>query len=285
MIAIVNRRNSDLTDRADGVLYTSDGRDIEMSVASTKAFYSQVVAGYLLAFSLSEVVSVNTSSEQEEILDALNSLPEAMEELLKLRQHISILANRLAPPHRHWAVVGSGGNVVAAEEIRIKLSELCYKSIASDVIEDKKHIDLSSEPMILVCANGIRSSIVDDIAKEVAIFRAHKASPIVITDASPSKFPEALDVISVPSTYHDLAFILSTMAGHLFGYEAACSIDSQAQPLRIAHSAIEKLTNDRITEQSDFSNDELFDCLHEDILKVANFFFDELRNGLSLIHI
>ena len=279
VIAIVNRRNSDLTDRADGVLYTSDGRDIEMSVASTKPFYSQVVAGYLLAFSLSEVVSVNTSSEQEEILDALNSLPEAMEELLKLRQHISILANRLAPPHRHWAVVGSGGNVVAAEEIRIKLSELCYKSIASDVIEDKKHIDLSSEPMILVCANGIRSSIVDDIAKEVAIFRAHKASPIVITDASPSKFPEALDVISVPSTYHDLAFILSTMAGHLFGYEAACSIDSQAQPLRIAHSAIEKLTNDRITEQSDFSNDELFDCLHEDILKVANFFFDELRNG------
>ncbi|HAQ05020.1 MAG TPA: glucosamine-6-phosphate synthase, partial [Acidimicrobiaceae bacterium] len=44
VIAIVNRRNSDLADRADGVLYTSDGRDIEMSVASTKAFYSQVVA-------------------------------------------------------------------------------------------------------------------------------------------------------------------------------------------------------------------------------------------------
>jgi len=279
VIAIVNRRNSDLTDRADGVLYTSDGRDIEMSVASTKAFYSQVAAGYLLAFSLSDVLSPHISSKQEEILDALNSLPKAMKELLKLRQHISSLANRLAPPHRHWAIVGSGRNVVAAEEIRIKLSELCYKSIASDVIEDKKHIDLSSEPMILVCANGIKDSIIDDIAKEVAIFRAHKASPVVITDASPSKFPEALDVISVPSTHHDLAFILSTMAGHLFGYEAACSIDSQAHPLRVAHSAIEKLTNDRITEQSVFSNDELFDYLREDILKVANFFFDELRNG------
>jgi len=33
VVAIVNRRNSDLTDRADGVLYTSDGRDVEMSVA------------------------------------------------------------------------------------------------------------------------------------------------------------------------------------------------------------------------------------------------------------
>ena len=117
VIAIVNRRNSDLTDRADGVLYTSDGRDIEMSVASTKAFYSQVVAGYLLAFAMSEVISVNKNSDREVILEALNSLPEAMEELLDLRGHISKLANQFAPPRRHWAIVGSGGNVIAAEEI------------------------------------------------------------------------------------------------------------------------------------------------------------------------
>ena len=279
VIAIVNRRNSDLTDRADGVLYTSDGRDIEMSVASTKAFYSQVVAGYLLAFAMSEVISTNNNSDREVILEALDSLPEAMEELLDLRDHISKLANQFAPPHRHWAIVGSGGNVIAAEEIRIKLSELCYKSIASDVIEDKKHIDLSSEPMILVCANGITGSTIDDIAKEIAIFRAHKAAPIVITDSKPSKFPDALDVIPVPSTHPYLAFVLATMAGHLFGYEAACSIDSQAQPLRIAHAVIEKLTNDRLTAQSVLPNDEVFNHLREDIRKVSNFFFDELRNG------
>ena len=279
VIAIVNRRNSDLADRADGVLYTSDGRDIEMSVASTKAFYSQVVAGHLLAFAMSEVVSANENAGKEEILEALNSLPEAMEELLGIRGHISKLANQFAPPRRHWAIVGSGGNVIAAEEIRIKLSELCYKSIASDVIEDKKHIDLSSEPMILVCANGITGSTVDDIAKEVAIFRAHKAAPIVITDSEPNKFPDALDVIPIPPTHPDLAFILATMAGHLFGYEAACSIDSQAQPLRVAHAVIENLTNDRLTANIVTPNDEVFDYLREDIRKVSNFFFDELRNG------
>ncbi|MBU6315961.1 MAG: SIS domain-containing protein, partial [Acidobacteria bacterium] len=48
VIAIVNRRGSDLTDKADGVMYTSDGRDVEMSVASTKAFYAQVAAGVVL---------------------------------------------------------------------------------------------------------------------------------------------------------------------------------------------------------------------------------------------
>ena len=57
VLAIVNRRNSDLVDRTDGVLYTSDGRDVEMSVASTKAFYAQVAAGFLLAFALADECS------------------------------------------------------------------------------------------------------------------------------------------------------------------------------------------------------------------------------------
>ena len=52
VIAIVNRRSSDLTDKSDGVLYTSDGRDVEMSVASTKAFYAQIAAGFLLAIAI-----------------------------------------------------------------------------------------------------------------------------------------------------------------------------------------------------------------------------------------
>jgi glucosamine--fructose-6-phosphate aminotransferase (isomerizing) len=58
VLAIVNRRNSDLTDKADGVMYTSDGRDVEMSVASTKAFYAQVAAGVLLACAITESANV-----------------------------------------------------------------------------------------------------------------------------------------------------------------------------------------------------------------------------------
>ena len=84
-----------------------------------------------------------------------------------------------------WA---TGRTRVAAEEIRIKLSELCYKSIACDVTEDKKHIDLSSEPLILVCAAGLVGSTADDVAKEVAIFRAHKAAPVVIATEGEERF-------------------------------------------------------------------------------------------------
>ena len=58
VIGIVNRRGSDLTDKADGVLYTSDGRDVEMSVASTKAFYAQVAAGALLSCAIAEATGI-----------------------------------------------------------------------------------------------------------------------------------------------------------------------------------------------------------------------------------
>ena len=54
-LAIVNRRDSDITFKVDGVMYTSTGRDIEMSVASTKAFYSQIVAGALLGLHISHL--------------------------------------------------------------------------------------------------------------------------------------------------------------------------------------------------------------------------------------
>jgi glucosamine--fructose-6-phosphate aminotransferase (isomerizing) len=158
--------------------------------------------------------------------------------VLGRREVIAEAARRLAPTKRYWAVVGSGSNKVAAEEVRIKLSELCYKSIACDVIEDKKHIDLSSEPLILVCAAGVTGSTADDIGKEVAIFRAHKATPIVVADDGDVHFTGAT-VIAVPSVDPALGFVLSAMAGHIFGYEAALAIDASARPLRTVMQLIE----------------------------------------------
>jgi glucosamine--fructose-6-phosphate aminotransferase (isomerizing) len=162
-----------------------------------------------------------------------------MHELLGRRAEIAEAAQRNALQRRSWAVVGNGVNRVAAHEIRIKLSELCYKSIACDVTEDKKHIDLSAEPMILVCAAGLRGSNADDVAKELAIYRAHKAAPIAIADDDETRFTAAVDTLFVPAVHPHLAFVLCTMAGHLFGYEAALAIDASARPLREARGVIE----------------------------------------------
>ena len=272
VIGIVNRRSSDLTDKADGVLYTSDGRDVEMSVASTKAFYAQVAAGALLSCAVAEVTGIGDARRRSDLLASLRELPDAMREVLTRRELIADAARRLAPPKRYWAVVGNGPNKVAAEEVRIKLSELCYKSMACDSTEDKKHIDLSSEPLILVCAAGLVGSTADDVAKEVAIFTAHKATPIVVANDGETRY-HAAATINVPPVDPALGFVLSAMVGHLFGYEAALAIDASAHPLREARETIERLVGE------DLSGDEVVDRLRVELRQPIERFQDGLRSG------
>ena len=275
MIAIVNRRNSDLVDLSDGVLYTSDGRDVEMSVASTKAFFAQVAAGFLLAFAIADALLGTTGGDQRHgVLEGLRDLPDAMEQVLAQREAIGVAAQRLAPSRRYWAVVGNGTNRIAAHEVRIKLSELCYKSIACDVTEDKKHIDLSAEPLIIVCAAGLSGSTADDVAKELAIYRAHKAAAVVVASDGDERFQAALETISVPAVHPALGFVLSAMAGHLFGYEAALAIDASARPLRQARAAIEALTEGALP-----AGRKDLEGLGHDLEEPATHFFDALRNG------
>lgn len=239
-IAIVNRRNSDLADRADGVLYTSDGRDVEMSVASTKAFYSQIAAGMLLAVAIADQVAGGPDERPaaDRLLRELRNLPGAMERTLALRPVIAAAAREYAPRLRDWSVVGNGLDRIAAEEIRIKLSELCYKAIACDATEDKKHIDLSSEPLILVCATGVQGSTAADTRKEIDVYRAHRATPVVIASEG-AAFPSAAAVIEVPEVPPELSFVLATVVGHLFGYHAALAIDDLARPLRAIRAAVD----------------------------------------------
>jgi glucosamine--fructose-6-phosphate aminotransferase (isomerizing) len=143
--------------------------------------------------------------------------------------------------------VGSGPNKAAADEIRIKLSELCYKTISSDFIEDKKHIDLSSEPLIIVCAAGARGTVIGDIIKDTAIFQAHKAVPVVIADEGENRFePYAADVFHVPLVSEHFSPILNTLVGHIWGYYAAVAIDEASQFLY----AFNKEIRDTVDEHS-----------------------------------
>jgi glucosamine--fructose-6-phosphate aminotransferase (isomerizing) len=273
VICIVNRRNSDLVEKSDGVLYTSDGRDVEMSVASTKAFFSQLAAGFLLAEAIAEHLGCGDRRRADRLMRDLTALPAAMDELLAQRSAIADIARRLAPRRRNWAVVGNGRNRIAASEIRIKLSELCYMAIATDATEDKKHIDLSSEPLVMVCAAGLSGSTADDVAKEVAIYLAHKAAPVVVASREQAgRFADLTDTIEVPDVGPETAFLLSAMVGQLFGYEAALAIDAQAQPLREARAVIQ-------AELPRRNGEELMLSVRPALERSASRFFERLRAG------
>ncbi len=269
VLAIVNRRNSDLVDKSDGVLYTSDGRDLEMAVPSTKAFYAQVAAGYLLALALAAELGTVDPAVADDVLRGLQAVPDAMRAVLAQRDAIAAIAQRHVPSRRYWTVVGNGLNRIAANELRIKLSELCYRSISADIAEDKKHIDLCTEPLIVVCAAGLNGSNADDVAKEVAYHRAHRAAPIVITNQGDARFTSAVEVIEVPEVHPEFGFVLSAMAGHLFGYEAALVIDVSAHPLREARAAVQEAA----------VADDVLEALASVLMTPARAFLDALRAG------
>jgi glucosamine--fructose-6-phosphate aminotransferase (isomerizing) len=251
-LGIVNRRDSDITFKVDGVMYTSSGRDIEMSVASTKAFYSQVVAGAILGLKIAGLKGRRSHDFISAEIKQLLKLPDHMRTVLALHNKIGNSAKKLATAKTYWAAVGSGPNKAAADEIRIKLSELCYKTISSDYIEDKKHIDLSSEPLIIVCAAGTRGTVIGDIVKDTAIFQAHKAAPVVIADEGENRFdPYAEDVFHVPVVSEHFAPILNTLAGHIWGYYAAVAIDEASRFLYDYNKDIQNTVEDYAKKGSD----------------------------------
>ena len=286
--AIVNRRNSDLVYKSHGVLYTSDGRDIEMSVASTKAFYAQNVAGQVLALTLALEMGTLAPEAIVEELRSLERLPDLMRETLALAPQVKEMAETHAVKRRYWALVGSGASKIAADEIRIKLSELCYKSIASDFLEDKKHIDLSSEPLVLVCANGAPPRTISDIVKEVAIFKAHSAIPLVITDEGENRFDAyAAETIKLPRCEGRLSYLLTTMVGHLFGYHAAATFDRIADSLRRVRTEVIDLAGiDHVGEDTGAgsANDQIpptrvVDGLSKEVTRELAELNEALRNG------
>ncbi|MEJ7800756.1 MAG: glucosamine-6-phosphate synthase, partial [Ilumatobacter sp.] len=119
----------------------------------------------------------------------------------------------------------------------------------------------------------LRGSTADDVAKEIAIFRAHKATPIVIADEGDVRYSAAA-TITVPPVDPALGFVLSAMVGHLFGYEAALAIDATARPLRECRELIERAVAEQV------GGDAVLAAVRAELAPLANRFFDGVRDHI-----
>jgi glucosamine--fructose-6-phosphate aminotransferase (isomerizing) len=81
-----------------------------------------------------------------------------------------------------------------------------------------------------VCAAGNREDVISDIVKDTAIFKAHQAVPIVVASEGETRFdPYADAVILVPEVKERFAPIINTLAGHIWGYYAALTINQESR--------------------------------------------------------
>ncbi len=121
-MVIANVDNSSLVRESDLVFLTRAGAEI--GVASTKAFTTQLVALLMLTIALGRRRGMSPEKQQE-VINALQRLPDFVEETLELDTNIQQLSEAFIPKH-HALFLGRGIQYPIAMEGSLKLKEISY---------------------------------------------------------------------------------------------------------------------------------------------------------------
>ena len=181
-MAICNVPESSIVREADLVLMTRAG--LEIGVASTKAFTTQLVALQLLVLELAQLKGLVSKEQIAQWVRELNSLPSLITEALKLDDKIEVLAERLVEKH-HALFLGRGSHYPIAMEGALKLKEISYIHAEAYPAGELKHGPLAlvdhDMPVIAVAPNN---NLLKKLISNIEEVRARGGEMYVIADAA-----------------------------------------------------------------------------------------------------
>jgi len=236
VLAVCNVVDSSIARRSSAVLYTHAGPEI--SVASTKAFTTQLTALYLLALHLGHQRGLVDAERGRKLLGDLVALPHAVKDILAREAAVERIARRYAKAS-DVLYLGRGVNYPVALEGALKLKEISYIHAEGYPAGEMKHgpIALINEQMpvvVLIPHDGVFGKTLSNL-KEV---ESRGGRIIVVTDApSPELEAMAADVLTVPQTNELLTPILLTVPLQLLAYHVAVYRGTDVdQPRNLAKS-------------------------------------------------
>ena len=210
---------------------------VEVSVASTKAFTTVLVDLLLLALALARTRGFPREDEQE-IVRALHTLPEKIEQVLGLEEQMQILAEEFVTK-KHVLFLGRGTHYPIAMEGALKLKELSYTHAEGYPAGELKHGPLAlvdrKMPVVAVAPSNELLRKVQSNLQEV---RARGGKLYVFTDEG-TEFVPGPDVttIEVPTVHRVLSPIVYTIPLQLLAYHIAVHKGTDIdQPRNIAKS-------------------------------------------------
>ena len=122
-LAIVNVVGSSIAWEADSVFYTLAGPEI--AVATTKAYSTQLIAGYILALELGKIRGVLAQESYEALLLEMQTLPEKVEKLLEDKKRIQWFAAKFSNA-KDIFFLGRGIDYAVSLEGSLKTKEISY---------------------------------------------------------------------------------------------------------------------------------------------------------------
>ncbi len=195
---------------------------VEVGVASTKAFTTQLTALFLLALTLAKLRGRLGPEEEAKHLKALRHLPTALGAVLALEPHIIAWAGRFAKKE-HALFLGRGLHYPIALEGALKLKEISYIHAEAYPAGELKHGPLAlvtgEMPVVTVAPND---ALLEKLKSNMQEVRARGGELYVFADSDTriSASP-GVNVIRLPEHYGPLSPILHVVPLQLLAYHAA----------------------------------------------------------------
>lgn len=235
-LTICNVSSSSLVRESDLAFMTRAG--VEVGVASTKAFTTQLAALLMLVTAIGKVKG-NISNEQEvEIVKALQSLPAEVEKALSFDKDIEALAEDFAEKN-HALFLGRGEFYPIAMEASLKLKEISYIHAEAYAAGELKHGPLAlidaDMPVIVVAPNN---ELLEKVKSNIEEVRARGGQLYVFADKEAGFTPsEGMKIITMPKVNEIIAPIFYTVPMQLLSYHVALIKGTDVdQPRNLAKS-------------------------------------------------
>ena len=235
-LTICNVAGSSLVRESDLAFMTRAG--VEVGVASTKAFTTQLAALLMLVTALGKVKGHISAEKEHEIIKAMQSLPAEIEKALAFDTEIEALAEDFAEKH-HALFLGRGAFYPIAVEASLKLKEISYIHAEAYAAGELKHGPLAlidaDMPVIVVAPNN---ELLEKVKSNIEEVRARGGQLYVFADKEAGFIPsEGMKIITMPKVNDIVAPIFYTIPMQLLSYHVALIKGTDVdQPRNLAKS-------------------------------------------------
>ena len=197
---------------------------VEIGVASTKAFTTQLAGLFLLTLAIGQVKGTIPEDKQEDYLQRMRHLPLAIQAVLALEPQVIQWAEAFAKKD-NALFLGRGMHYPIALEGALKLKEISYIHAEAYPAGELKHGPLAlvteAMPVVVVAPND---ELIDKLKSNMQEVRARGGVLYVLADADSNiQSEEGIHVIRMPEHYGSLSPILHVVPLQLLAYHTACA--------------------------------------------------------------
>ena len=216
-LAIVNVVGSSIAREADHVFYTLAGPEI--SVATTKAYSTQLIAGYLLAIEFARVREEITNEKYNALLEEIQTIPAKIEKILEDKERIQWFASKYSNA-KDIFFIGRGIDYATCMEGSLKLKEISYIHSEAYAAGELKHGTISLvEDGTLVVGVLTQTELFEKTMSNLIEVKSRGAYLMGLTNYGKYNVEDSADfTVYIPKTEENFTTSLAIIPLQLMGY-------------------------------------------------------------------